>query len=123
MSPLSTRVAERLRAERAAEASRAASSTSCPRCGAPTLTGLDEDVAAAPVTVDEAPCAYLAAVCAVLAGRGVVARTRSAAAGKRGDLHRLDVTQLANGGPRLPLHLEHQCQSGVTSGAASGAAQ
>jgi hypothetical protein len=116
VSALPSRIAERLRAERAAEAKRAASDSTCPSCGAAVLAGLDEDVAAAPALAEPSPVAYLAAVVACLSRRGVLALSGSPAAGKRGELHRLDETQLADGGPRLPLHLEHSCAApGATS--------
>ena len=112
---LSPRVAERLRAERAAEARRAATATTCRRCGAPVLVGLDEDVAAAPATADAAPATYLAAVVALLSGRGVLALAGSPSPGHPGELHRLDDSQLADGGPPMPLRLEHRCALGATS--------
>ena len=96
-------------AERAADNARACTPRVCMTCGAVVLVGLDEDVAAAPAVVDAAPVAYLEAVVGWLSGRGVLARMRGPAGS--GELHRLDDLQLTDGGPRLPLHLEHECSS------------
>lgn len=101
-------------AERAADNARSCTARTC-SCGAPVLVGLDEDVAAAPAVADAEPVGYLAAVVACLSGRGVLARQRGPAGS--GELHRLDDLQLADGGPRLPLHLEHECTSRAASSA------
>lgn len=79
--------------------------TPCPRCRAEVWAGLDGDVLT-PVVVDPRRVDYLAAVCAHLAGRQIFAWLDDAP-------HPLDDTQLAGGGPRLPLSVGHECAAGM----------
>ena len=88
-------------------ATRQARTKPCTRCPAWLLYGLDDDRAGSAVEVDLAPVAYLEAVVAVLSGRAVFAL--SGVVGVAARLWWLDVTELRNGGPSHPLHLEHRC--------------
>lgn len=79
----------------------------CRDCHGVVLAGLDDDRAATRVLAETTPVTYLEAVVALLSGRGVLGRQRVHSG--MGLLWRLDDLALANGGPHLPLHLEHAC--------------
>lgn len=85
----------------------------CPRCGAPTLFGLDGERCASAAAVDVAPVTYLGAVVAHLSGLRVYIRAGALPGREAGDGGHLTLRDdLDLEGPsRYPWHVEHRCQS------------
>lgn len=84
---------------------RTASLGRCPRCGAPVLSGLDDDIAARTARADPTPIDRMGEALAVLTGRGTF--DLAVFDGKR-QLWRRDQWHIA-GKRKWPVLAEHRC--------------
>lgn len=97
-------------AHRIGDTHRAAGLRTCPRCGAPILTGLDNDTAALTARADPTPLTPLGETLALLAGRPTYNLTTTSG---RKELHRRDEWHI-KGERRYPVIPAHKCGAPLT---------
>jgi hypothetical protein len=81
-----------------------ATAQTCPRCGAPILTALDEGI---PARVDQDPVDNAGEISAILDGRWTFVLTQF-----RHLVHR-DAHRITAGKPRGTIHAEHHCTRNI----------